>query len=226
MRALLGFLEHGLAGYERDRNDPNKNGTSGLSPYIHFGQISAQRIALQTIRTGMDARAFLEELIVRRELSDNFCFYNSHYDDTQGFPDWAKRSLDIHLADRREYLYSFEELLSARTHDELWNAAQRQMLLTGRMHGYMRMYWAKKILEWTDGPDTAIRNAIALNDRFELDGRDPNGYAGIAWSLGGLHDRPWKERPIFGHVRYMSRSGANRKFDVKAYVNAWCDRGL
>ncbi len=160
---------------------------------------------------------------MRKELSDNFCYYNQHYDDMQGFPAWAKASLGEHEKDRREYLYTLQELEKARTHDDLWNAAQQEMLHTGKMHGYMRMYWAKKILEWTASPAAALRAAIYLNDRYELDGRDPNGYAGIAWSLGGVHDRAWKERAIFGKVRYMSYNGAKSKFDVQAYINKWSD---
>jgi deoxyribodipyrimidine photo-lyase len=215
------FLEHKLAGYERDRNDPNKGGQSGLSPYLHFGQISAQRVALQVLGSMKYAGAFLEELIVRKELSDNFCYYSQHYDDMQGFPSWAKASLTEHQNDRREYLYTLQELERARTHDDLWNAAQQEMLLTGKMHGYMRMYWAKKILEWTASPAAAQASAIYLNDRYELDGKDPNGYAGIAWCLGGVHDRAWKERAIFGKVRYMSYKGAKSKFDVQAYIDTW-----
>jgi deoxyribodipyrimidine photo-lyase len=218
---LGNFLANKLAGYQSDRNDPNRDGQSGLSPYLHFGQISAQRVALVAARSMKDAGAFLEELVVRKELSDNFCYYNQHYDDIEGFPAWARASLDKHEKDKREYLYSLEELEGARTHDELWNAAQQEMLLTGKMHGYMRMYWAKKILEWTESPAATQAAAIYLNDRYELDGRDPNGYAGIAWSLGGLHDRAWKERAIFGKVRYMSYNGARSKFDVKDYITRW-----
>jgi deoxyribodipyrimidine photo-lyase len=221
---LLGhFLEHKLIDYERDRNDPNIDGQSGLSPYLHFGQISAQRIALEVLKSMKDAGAFLEEMIVRKELSDNFCYYNQHYDDMQGYPAWAIKSLAEHEKDRREYLYTLQELERGRTHDDLWNAAQNEMLQTGKMHGYMRMYWAKKILEWTASPAAALRAAIYLNDRYELDGRDPNGYAGIAWSLGGLHDRAWKERAIFGKVRYMNYNGAKSKFDVQSYINKWSD---
>jgi deoxyribodipyrimidine photo-lyase len=220
-RRLGDFLANKLAGYESDRNDPNRNGQSGLSPYLHFGQISSQRVALEVLRSMKEAGAFLEELIVRKELSDNFCYYNLHYDDMQAFPAWARASLSKHEKDRREYLYTLQELERARTHDDLWNAASQEMLLTGKMHGYMRMYWAKKILEWTESPAAALQAAIYLNDRYELDGRDPNGYVGIAWSLGGVHDRAWKERPIFGKVRYMSYNGAKRKFDVQAYINTW-----
>jgi len=221
MKQLGNFLEHKLAGYERDRNDPNKDGQSGLSPYLHFGQISAQRIALEVLKSMKDAGSFLEELIVRKELSDNYCYYNQHYDDMQGFPAWAKTSLSEHEKDRREYLYTLQELELARTHDDLWNAAQQEMLQTGKMHGYMRMYWAKKILEWTESPAAAQAAAIHQNDRYELDGRDPSGYTGIAWSLGGVHDRAWKERAIFGKVRYMSYNGAKSKFDVKTYISKW-----
>ncbi|NCC24145.1 MAG: deoxyribodipyrimidine photo-lyase [Deltaproteobacteria bacterium] len=216
------FLARGLAGYDRNRNDPNKDGQSRLSPFLHFGQISAQEVARRvTERKGVpsaDREAFLEELIVRRELSDNFCLHCRDYDSLVGLPDWGRATLDKHRRDPRPYLYSRDELERAVTHDPLWNAAQRQMVQTGVMHGYLRMYWAKKILEWTATPEEAVKTAVDLNDRFELDGRDPNGYVGVLWSMGGLHDRPWKERSIFGTVRYMSQAGCRRKFDVDAYI--------
>jgi deoxyribodipyrimidine photo-lyase len=221
-RMLDRFIEHKVSAYDQARNDPHKDGQSHLSPYLHFGQISTQRIALevQKAKTSVNNReAFLEELIVRRELADNFCFYNDHYDDFQGFPDWAKKTLDAHRGDKREYLYSLEILELAKTHDELWNAAQTEMVKKGKMHGYMRMYWAKKILEWTEGPEEALSMAIYLNDKYELDGRDPNGYTGIAWSIGGVHDRAWFSRPVFGKIRYMSFKGAQSKFDINAYVS-------
>ncbi len=218
---LRAFLKNGLANYAARRNDPNQEGQSGLSPYLHFGQISAQRVALEALKSELDAGDFLEELIVRRELAENFCFYNQMYYEVQAFPNWAKKSLAEHETDAREYIYSRQELEEAKTHDDLWNAAQRQMLLTGRMHGYIRMYWAKKILEWTASPSQALQYAIYLNNKHELDGRDPNGYAGIAWCIGGLHDRAWKERPVFGKVRYMSYRGAEGKFDVQAYIHRW-----
>jgi len=216
----LDFIENKLSRYESSRNDPSQDGQSHLSPYLHFGQISAQRVALQAFASMKDASAFLEELIVRRELSDNFCYYNPDYDSSQAFPKWARETLEKHAKDRREYLYTAEELERARTHDDLWNAAQNEMVYKGKMHGYMRMYWAKKILEWTRSPDEAQQIAIYLNDRYELDGRDPNGYVGIAWSIGGVHDRAWKERSIFGKVRYMSYKGVSRRFDVEAYINS------
>lgn len=215
------FLENKLSVYDKWRNDPTKNGQSNLSPYLHFGQISAQRVALEVLRSGANKEskeAFLEEFIVRRELSDNFCFYNSNYDKFDGFPDWAKKTLNDHRNDPREYIYSLEEFENAKTHDELWNAAQTEMVQRGKMHGYMRMYWAKKILEWTESPEKALEIAIYLNDRYELDGRDPNGYVGIAWSIGGVHDRAWKERAVFGKIRYMSYNGCKSKFNVKAYI--------
>jgi deoxyribodipyrimidine photo-lyase len=225
---LQRFLAKKLAHYDRDRNDPTRDGQSDLSPYLHFGQIAPQRVALEVrdSRGPRDSKdAFLEELVVRRELSDNFCYYNQDYERFQGFPDWARKTLDDHRADEREYLYTLKEFEAARTHDPLWNAAQLEMVQRGKMHGYLRMYWAKKILEWTASPEEAQEVAIYLNDRHELDGRDPNGYVGIAWSLGGVHDRAWGERRIFGKVRYMSYKGAAGKFDVQAYIDKQFEGG-
>jgi deoxyribodipyrimidine photo-lyase len=220
-KKLRHFIKHKIGSYDTLRNDPNLDALSGLSPYLHFGQISAQRVALEVRKADVpegDREAFLEELIVRRELADNYCYYNKNYDNFSGFPDWAQRSLKEHWRDKREYQYSFAQLEDARTHDELWNAAQVEMVETGKMHGYMRMYWAKKILEWTKNPEEAQKAAIYLNDKYELDGRDPNGYTGIAWSIGGVHDRAWFSRPVFGKVRFMSIGGARSKFDVDAYI--------
>jgi deoxyribodipyrimidine photo-lyase len=219
IRHLSNFVEGKLDEYETMRNDPSLDGQSNLSPYLHFGQISAQRVALDVLNSFKRSESFLEELIVRRELSDNFCYYNRYYDSFEGFPSWAKKSLDEHRVDEREYLYSRTELEKGETHDNLWNAAQMEMVKQGKMHGYMRMYWAKKILEWTESPETACEIAIFLNDKYELDGRDPNGYAGIAWSIGGVHDRAWRERSVFGKVRYMSYRGIASKFDIKSYIN-------
>jgi len=217
---LREFLRERLPWYHEGRNDPMEDAQSNLSPYLHFGHISAQRIVLEVTKHDANREsqeAFLEELIVRRELSDNFCFYNAHYDHFEGFPDWAKKTLNDHRKDTREYVYSLDDFGRGDTHDQLWNAAQREMVRRGKMHGYMRMYWGKKILEWTESPEEAIKIAIYLNDRYELDGRDTNGYAGIAWSIGGVHDRAWPERPIFGKIRYMSYHGCKSKFDVMAY---------
>lgn len=220
--ALDRFLRQKLSLYDRDRNDPTLDGQSNLSPYLHFGMISAARVALEALRADADPTsraAFLEEVVVRRELSDNFCLYSRRYDSFDSFPDWAKKTLDAHRGDPRERLYDQKELERSETHDDLWNAAQKEMVLQGKMHGYMRMYWAKKILEWTESPGEALRIAIYLNDRYELDGRDPSGYVGIAWSIGGVHDRAWGERQVFGKVRYMSYKGAKSKFDVGSYID-------
>lgn len=220
-QVLIDFLENKLDYYTENRNDPNKNVLSNLSPYLHFGQISAQRVALtvdQFYRNHPSSKSFLEELIVRRELSDNFCYFNPKYDSFEGFPEWAKKTLNEHRKDKREFLYSLKEFEQAKTHEDLWNAAQLEMVKTGKMHGYMRMYWAKKILEWSKSPEEAIKIAIYLNDKYELDGRDPNGYVGCAWAIGGVHDRAWTERPVFGKIRYMNFNGAKRKFDVGLYI--------
>ena len=222
MKVLRRFLRHGLAAYAEARNDPNRNGQSDLSPYLHFGQISAQRIALEVMKAKVSKQskdAFLEELLVRKELSDNYCFYNSCYDSFEGLPSWAKKTLNEHRRDKRDYQYSLKEFDQGKTHDTLWNAAQMEMRITGKMHGYMRMYWAKKILEWTKTPEKAMEIAVRLNDRYSLDGRDPNGYAGIAWSIGGVHDRAWNNRAVYGKVRYMSYNGCKSKFDVQSYID-------
>jgi len=217
---LKSFVEHKLSNYSLLRNDPTKEYISNLSIHLHFGHISAQRIALilRKFNNDENASAFLEEMIVRRELSDNFVYYNKNYDNFNGFPNWAKISLNIHRIDKRDYIYSISQFEKAETHDELWNAAQNELLSNGKMHGYMRMYWAKKILEWTKSPEDAQNIAIYLNDKYALDGIDPNGFTGIAWSIGGIHDRAWFEKPIFGKVRYMNFNGAKRKFDVQKYI--------
>jgi len=221
-RETLGrFLERGLMRYAFGRNDPNQTAQSNLSPYLHFGQISAQRVVQEVMRHAgqSEAReAFIEEIVVRRELSDNFCSYVRNYDSVDAFPAWAKKSLDEHRADERSHIYTRTQFERGLTHDSLWNAAQLEMVRKGKMHGYMRMYWAKKILEWTSTPEQAMRIALYLNDKYELDGRDPNGYAGIAWSIGGVHDRAWGDRPVFGKIRYMSYEGCKRKFDVAQYT--------
>jgi len=169
--------------------------------------------------------SFLEELIIRRELTDNYCFYNRDgYDRLDGlYPQydndsWAQKSLEIHKNDKREYLYTRDQFEKGLTHDELWNAAQHEMAHGGKMHGFLRMYWAKKILEWTPNPEEALNVAIWLNDKYSLDGRDPNGYVGCAWAIAGLHDQGWREREIFGKIRYMNYQGCKRKFNIPKYV--------
>lgn len=219
--AMQNFIAQRLDRYDTDRNLPDRKGQSDLSPYLHFGHLSAQRLAYEVQRCEADPeskRSFLEELIVRRELADNFCLYNADYDRFSGFQPWAQASLNKHRDDPRTFTYSPEVFEEGATHDPLWNAAQKEMVATGKMHGFMRMYWAKKILEWTATPEEAMEVAIYLNDKYELDGRDPNGYSGIAWAIGGTHDRPWAERDIFGMIRYMNFQGCKRKFDVEGYI--------
>ncbi|XP_060565300.1 deoxyribodipyrimidine photo-lyase-like [Ruditapes philippinarum] len=221
IKMLESFCKERLRYFGSERNNPNKNSLSNLSPWIHFGQISVQRCVLMVkqyrgkYKEGVDA--YIEEAVIRRELSDNFCYYNEHYDSIEGAYDWAKQTLKAHEKDKREYVYSREKLEQGKTHDHLWNAAQNQMVNEGKMHGFMRMYWAKKILEWTSSPSEALEIAIYLNDKYNLDGRDPNGYVGCMWSICGIHDQGWKEREVFGKIRYMNYNGCKRKFDVGSY---------
>jgi len=224
-KRLRHFVEKVLADYEKTRNRPELDGTSCLSPYLHFGHVGPTTIALAVeaavkknakLRAARDA--FFNELIVWRELAVNFVRYSSNYDSPDCAEPWAKQTLAEHARDEREYLYSLAELEAAKTHDDLWNAAQLQMVRHGWMHNVMRMYWAKKILEWTPDVKTAMRFAVHLNDKYFLDGRDPNGYAGIAWAMVGKFDRAWGERAIFGKIRYMSGASTGRKFDSKRYM--------
>jgi deoxyribodipyrimidine photo-lyase len=222
LRALEEFLLDRLADYRDARNRPeNATGTSLLSAYLHFGQLGPRDVALAVLYADApdDAKeAYLEQLIVRRELAVNFVARNPNYDRYEGLPDWARATLESHANDPRPHLYSVDELEAAHTHDPLWNAAQLEMVHTGWMHGYVRMYWAKKILEWSEHPAAALETAIRLNDKYFLDGRDPNGYTNIAWAIGGKHDRPWPERAIFGKVRSMTYASTSRKFDAPAYI--------
>jgi len=218
---LSEFIRNKLQFYHIQRNNPNADKESNLSPYLHFGQISSQRVALEILRSYSFQEAkesYLEELITRKELSDNFCFYNPNYDNFNGFPEWGQKTLNENRKKKREHIYSLEDFEAAETHDKLWNAAQMEMIHKGKMHGYMRMYWAKKILEWTKSPEDAMDIAIFLNDKYSLDGRDPNGYTGIAWCIGGVHDRAWTPRPVFGKIRYMSYNGCKLKFDINLYI--------
>ncbi|MFP4259048.1 MAG: deoxyribodipyrimidine photo-lyase [Desulfovermiculus sp.] len=219
------FVTFKLQSYAQKNNDPNASVLSNLSAYLHFGQLAPQRVALQVQENeGISSHlkeSFLEQLIIRRELADNFCWYSPDYDSFAALPEWAQKTLNAHRSDPRPFLYAASQLEAGQTHDDLWNAAQMQMVTTGKMHGYLRMYWAKKILEWTESPEQAISVAINLNDRYELDGRDPNGYVGVLWSVGGLHDHGFKQRPVFGTVRYMSYAGCRRKFDVQGFIHRY-----
>lgn len=234
------FIDTQLETYALERNNSARDSQSRLSPYLHFGHISSLRVALEVLRAtskrpllfdqakmaspgevpsredGMNA--LFEELVVRKELADNFCLYATGYTKLEHAPQWAQNSLMAHADDPRDTLYTYEQLERAATHDPIWNAAQRELTLRGKIHGYMRMYWAKKLLEWTQSPHQALEVARLLNDRYSIDGGDPNGYVGILWSIAGLHDRPWVERPIFGMVRYMNDAGLRRKFAVDAYI--------
>ena len=225
LKHLREFVSHRLNDYDEKRNHPELNGTSQLSPYLHFGNIGPLTIALgveEACAQGKAPRAacdrFLDQVIAWRELSVLFVKYNENYDNWECAEPWARKTLVEHNADPRPFRYTFDQLERAETHDDLWNAAQRQMVSEGWMHNYMRMYWAKMILAWAPDPARAYEWSVNLNDRYELDGRDPNGYQGIAWAVVGKHDRPWFNRPVFGLVRPMSGTSTAKKFDAKSYI--------
>jgi deoxyribodipyrimidine photo-lyase len=223
MKTALDFINTKLDEYDTNRNNPNLDGTSNLSPWLHFGQISAEKIALQIIKTDVNEKskqAFWNEIIIWKEVSDNYCLYNDNYDSSDGFTNWAKTTLENHTPDERDYVYSFNQFENGETHEELWNAAQMQLVNSGKIHSYMRMYWAKKILEWSKNYREAFDIAIKLNDKYAIDGRDPNGFSGVAWAIGGVHDHPWFERPVYGKIRYMNENGCRRKFDVDGYIHS------
>lgn len=236
---LKAFISDKLHLYYGKRNDPGVNIQSGLSPYLHFGQISPMEIVQQLmdvtgydlpsissmIRTkeGLDNNdaglaSYVEELIIRRELSFNFCHYNEHYDSYACLPDWVKATLANHISDAREQHYSLDRLEQCATSDVYWNAAQQEMMETGKMHNYMRMYWGKRLIAWFASPEEAYSVLLYLNNKYSLDGRDPNSFAGVAWCFG-KHDRPWMNRDIYGMVRYMNMAGLNRKYDMEAYLS-------
>ena len=219
------FLQSRIKKYAEERNDPLSNAISDLSPWFHFGMISVQRCILEIQEFKKlhpkSVESFMEEAIVRRELSDNFCFYNEKYDVVEGAYAWAVETLNKHRKDKRKYIYSLIQLENSETHDDLWNACQNQMVTTGKMHGFLRMYWAKKILEWTTTPESALEWANYLNNKYSIDGCDPNGYVGCMWSICGTHDHGWPEREIFGKIRYMNYEGCKRKFKVNEFVTKW-----
>ena len=225
LKRLKLFTSKLLAGYDKTRNKPEMDGTSAMSPYLHYGHVGPQTIALAVAEAAkadktLDAakESYFNELIAWRELAVNLVIHNPKYDTAEVAEDWAKKTIAEHAKDERERLYGLKELEEARTYDELWNAAQIQMVEYGWMHNYLRMYWAKKILEWTPDVATAVQVAVHLNDKYFLDGRDPNGYAGVAWSMVGKFDRPWFDRPVFGKIRYMSGASTGKKFDSKSYI--------
>ena len=219
-----------LPGYEEQRNKPEADGTSCLSPWLHYGHIGPQTIALAVdaaakkdpaLKAARDS--YFNELIAWRELTINFVKFQPNYDSAECADAWAKKTIAEHAKDERDRVYTLEQMESAGTYDELWNAAQTQMVRHGWMHNYMRMYWAKKILEWTPDAPTAFQYCVYLNDKYFLDGRDPGGYGGIAWAIVGKFDRPWGSRPIFGKIRYMSGASTGRKFDSKRYIQQMRD---
>ena len=223
--ALDSFVRDRLSGYADNRNNPSLDAQSELSPHLHFGQLWAGKVALEVMananeKNKSDVDAFIEELVVRKELSDNYCYYNQNYDNLNGAANWARETLIKHAKDPREYVYTKKQLERSETHDPAWNAAQTQLVKYGKIHGYMRMYWAKKVLEWTASPQEALDILQYLNDFYSIDGGDPNGYVGILWSVAGLHDRPWFERSVYGTVRYMNYNGLKKKFDIQAYQDS------
>ncbi len=220
-KKILGrFLKNSFATYDENRNQPQTDDVSHMSKYLHFGQISPVYLALRVRDSGApkgDVDSYLDELIVRRELSINFVHYTPDYDSYSCLPGWAKETLERHKKDGREHVYTRKQLEEAETHDPYWNAAMREMIHTGYMHNYMRMYWGKKILEWSNTPEYAYRTTLYLNNKYFLDGRDPNSYANVSW-IFGQHDRGWTERKVFGKVRYMTAGGLERKSKPRKYV--------
>jgi deoxyribodipyrimidine photo-lyase len=225
LKRLKLFTGTMLRDYDAQRNHPEVDGTSALSPYLHYGHIGPLTIALAieaavkkdpSLQTARDS--YFNELIAWRELAINFVKYSTNYDTAECAENWARQTIAEHARDEREHLYTLEQLEAAETYDDLWNAGQIQMVRHGWMHNYLRMYWAKKILEWTPDAATAVKYCVYLNDKYFLDGRDPNGYAGIAWAILGKFDRAWFERPIFGKIRYMSGASTGKKFNSKRYI--------
>jgi deoxyribodipyrimidine photo-lyase len=238
-KALRQFIATNLARYDEARSHPDADATSRLSPYLHFGHVSAHEVFAAvmtherwtTRRLGkkgggrregwwgvsVGAEAFLDQLVVWRELAFNTCEYVGNYADYESIPEWARKTLAAHRRDRRPHLYSLDTLEAANTADEIWNAAQRQLVAEGWFYGYLRMVWGKKILEWSKDPAEALETMKSLMDRYSLDGRDPNSYAGYSWVLG-RYDRPWPERPIFGTVRFMSSANTKRKLKMREFL--------
>jgi deoxyribodipyrimidine photo-lyase len=221
---LRTFVDDVLAGYATRRNRPELDATSRISPFIRFGQLAPHEVLRAVRESGApdaDVAAFVEEFVVRRELAYNLVRWNPLAHSLDGAPGWARRTLATHAGDPRPWHYELDALEQGTTHDPLWNAAQHQLVERGHMHGYVRMYWAKQLLLWRPDPADAFRIALELNDVHHLDGRDPNGIAGVAWAIGGTHDRPWGEREVFGQIRSMTLASTGRKFDSRAYIDRW-----
>lgn len=212
---LQHFIEHGLKNYA-NRNEYDSQGQSYLSAYLHFGMLSPLKMIRDIENTQHEnAPLFVEEALVRRELAENYCYYCKDYDSIKGAWTWAQNTLNQHINDPREYTYTLEQFEKAETHDDLWNFCQMKIVTDGYLHSYLRMYWAKMVLYWTNTPQDAIDLLIHLNDKYMLDGRDPNGYTGIMWSVAAVHDRPWFDRPVIGLVRAMGKDGTLKKSKLK-----------
>ena len=212
---LQHFIEHGLKNYA-NRNEYDSQGQSYLSAYLHFGMLSPLKM-IRDVENSQHENAplFVEEALVRRELAENYCYYCKDYDSIKGAWTWAQNTLNQHINDPREYTYTLEQFEKAETHDDLWNFCQMKIVTDGYLHSYLRMYWAKMVLYWTKTPQDAIDLLIHLNDKYMLDGRDPNGYTGIMWSVAAVHDRPWFDRPVIGLVRAMGKDGTLKKSKLK-----------
>lgn len=225
-KLLEKFISTKLKDYKEMKNIPTVDKTSKLSAYLHFGQISSLEIMIELYSSSLDLdiiMPFYNELVVWRELCYNFCYYNEFYDSYEGINlTWVYENFNNHMKDKRNYIYTLQELEEGKTHDNLWNAAQMEMVKTGRMHGYMRIYWGKKIIEWSLEPAEAFKYAVYLNNKYELDGRDPNGYGGIAWCFG-KHDRGLETKPVLGTVRSSSIEWLRKKFDVDKYIS-WVEQ--
>lgn len=216
---LYDFVNNLLPFYSENRNEPSLSCTSRLSPYLHFGNISPLLI-YDVIRHNTIDNSFLEQLLVRRELCSNYVYYNNEYNEFNGLPNWCRSTLIKHKKDKRDVIYGLNQLINSETHDSYWNAAMNQMVETGYMENTMRMYWGKKIIEWSKDPIDAYNTTLYLNNNYLLDGWDPNSFVGVGWCFG-LHDRPWREREIFGTVRYMNSDGLKRKYNMDEYLYLW-----
>lgn len=222
-RVLDEFIKNRLQNYAKFKNNPTKNVLSGLSKYLNLGFISSQRVALEVIKSNVNEEnkeVFLDELIVRKELADNFCLY-ANFKTTLNCSNWAKKSLKNHESDIRQYNYDLEIFEGAKTHDKIWNAAQKQLTTEGCIHGYLRMYWAKKISEWTVSSKVALEFARYLNDKYAFDAPSANGYVGILWAIYGLHDRAFTDWFVTGKIRRMTASSISKKYPISEYINKY-----